>query len=111
MLPSWCQDAVTIVRPAEVASRGTTVRDWSSATTHEVRGCSVQTPTTAMDLAGRYQTVIRGFALLPEGADVAAGDAIEFHGHRYLVHGQPMPWRSPTGAVSHVRVDLAEWGG
>lgn len=74
-------------------------------------GCSVQTPTTAMDLAGRYNTTLRGFVLFPEGTDVAAGDAIVFDGHRYLVYGQPMVKRSPTGAVSHIRVDLAEWSG
>lgn len=118
MLPSWCDDAVTVVRPGSKTSRGTTVPDWSAsaATETKVTGCSVQTPSTTMTLDMRQQTALAGVLYAPPGTDVSAGDRIDWTdpmgvAHSFAVVGVPMPWKSPTGRVSHVRCELAEWRG
>lgn len=111
MLPSWANDTITVERPASKSQRGTTVPDWAHATTHTVSGCSVQLPTTTMSLDGRTQTELAGTVYAPPSADIAAGDRITFNGVRFLVDGEPMPWASPTGRVSHVQVRIAAWRG
>lgn len=116
MLPSWCRDTVTVTRPAWVASRGTTVPDWSQATTRTLTGCSVQVPSTSIDLDGRQQSELYGTLYAPDGSDVARGDRVEWTDpmgtvHDFLVDGVPMPWTSPSGRVSHVKVRLVEWRG
>ena len=116
MLPSFCHDTVTVVRPASRESRGTVVTDWANAQSHVLSGCSVQAPTTSMDMDGRRQTALAGTLYAPPFSDVAAGDRIEWTDpmggeHAFLVDGEPMPWESPTGRVSHVQADLIEWRG
>lgn len=116
MLPSWCQDAVSVVRPAQREQRGTVVPDWANAQTHALAGCSVQLPTTSMTLDGREQTAMRGTLYAPPASDVRAGDRIVWTDpmgieHSFLVDGEPMPWTSPTGRVTHVQARLAEWRG
>ena len=116
MLHSFCHDSVTVVRPGSKQARGTTVADWSVAQSHAIAGCSVQTPNTSMDLDGRRQTSLAGTLYAPPSVDVRAGDRIDWtdasgNAHRFLVDGEPMPWVSPTGRVSHVQADLVEWRG
>lgn len=111
MLPSWCGDSVTIQRPTLVNSRGTQVPNWSKPTETTVSGCSVQTGTTAEDRDGRTETELLGTAYLPPNTDVRAGDRIVFAGTTYVVQGEPMAWRSPTGRVSHVQARIAVWRG
>lgn len=116
MLPSFCHDSVTVTRPAKRASRGTVIDDWANAQSHAIDGCSVQVPTTSMDLDGRRQTALLGTLYAPPFSDIKAGDRITWSDpmdteHTFLVDGEPMPWASPTGCVSHVQADLAEWRG
>lgn len=111
MLPSWCNDSITVTRPAATSSRGTTVPDWAHATTRTVSGCSVQTGQTSMSLDGRTQTELAGTVYAPPGADIQAGDRITCAAGTFLVDGDPMPWSSPTGRVSHVQARLARWTG
>lgn len=111
MLPSWCSDTITVMRPTMVASRGTQVPDWSQTTQHTIGGCSVQTGQTSEDRDGRTATALMGTVYLPEGADVRAGDRIVFEGTTYTVQGEPMAWRSPTGAVSNLQARIAVWRG
>ena len=103
MLPSFCADVVTVVRPAHVAQRGTVVPDWANAQRHSIRGCSVQLPHTSMSLDGRQQTDLRGTLYAPPTADIKA--------HDLAVVGAPMPWASPAGRVTHVQAAIEEWGG
>ena len=49
MLPSFCREVVTVSRAPLAAMRGTYERDWSSASSHEVAGCSVQPSQTSGD--------------------------------------------------------------
>lgn len=111
MLPSWASDAITVERPPMVESRGTTVPDWAHAQPHAVTGCSVQLPTTSMSLDGRTQTELAGTVYAPPTADIKAGDRITFGTARFLVNGEPMPWTSPTGRVSHLQARIVAWRG
>lgn len=116
MLPSFARDRVTVVRPAMRESRGTHVADWQNATRTAVGGCVVQLPTTSMDLDGRAATQLAGTLYAPSGTDVRAGDRIEWTDGRGVAHdlavdGEPMPWESPTGRVSHVQARVVEWRG
>ena len=111
MLPSWCNDVLTILRPTLVESRGTTVPDWTRATSTDVAGCSVQTPSTGEDRDGRTATDLMGTAYLPPGTEIHAGDRIVYEGVTYSVEGEPMRWKSPTGRVSHIQASISVWRG
>ena len=113
MLPSWFNESVTVERAPWDQVRGTTERDWASATTATVGGCHVQPSTTSQDLGELRAQAVETKATLyaPPGADVQTGDRITCAMGTFVVYGDPEPWRSPTGAVSHVQVRLAEWRG
>lgn len=108
MLPSWCQDTITVIRAPWVASRGSKVRDWAEAATHEVAGCSVQYASTqTSDPAFRAQASATVAAVYcPPGADVEEGDRIMFEGVTYELDGAPMAVRSPFGGASHVLLSV-----
>lgn len=112
MLPSFANRIVTVVRPGAKTQRGTTVPDWDHPEMElPVTGCNVQTPTTGEELDGRTATTLGGTVYMPYGTNVRAGDAIDYNGHRFMVVGEPMKWESPTGALDHVQVRIAEWEG
>lgn len=111
MLPKWCTMAITVVRPAMRESRGTLVPDWSHPTRHVVRGCSVQTATTSMDLDGRTQTELSGTVYAPTGSDIKAGDRIGCRLGNFVVDGEPFEWVSPTGRTSHLQARIVAWRG
>lgn len=113
MLPSFCHDTVTVWRPAQVVQRGATVPDWSRALPHDVTGCSVQPASSATVTDGqRVNAVQSGMTLYaPPGADVMAGDRVEFDGRKWSVDGEPQAWRSPTGRTSHLIIALKDWRG
>lgn len=112
MLPSFCDDAVTVKRARLVERRGTIVPDWSDPQEFELRGCSVQPGSTSRDFDGRAVQVTEDWTLFaPPGSDIEAGDRIVWRGRTFETDGAPMPWESPTGRVSHVWARLAEWRG
>lgn len=112
MLPSWANDTVTIIRPASIESRGSTVPDWSRATETQVSGCSVQPAGTSLSQDGRVLGVMDGLtAYIPPGTDVQPGDRIRFDGEVYTIDGDPRSWKSATGAVSHILLNLKRWSG
>ena len=112
MLPSWCNDSVDVWRAPTVAVRGTEERDWANAVKHTITGCSVQPSTTSTGWNDPREALASSWTLYaPPGADVRAGDRVDFDGASFRVDGRPMAWRSPTGAVSHVVAYLAEWEG
>lgn len=109
---SFFRQTVTRKRPGQTAQRGSTVPDWSDAETLEISGCSVQPGTTALSQDGRVLGVTDGLtAYLPLEADVIAGDHILYGGREYTIMGEPRKWQSPTGAVSHMQLDLQRWSG
>ena len=93
MLPSFCNDTITVKRAALKDSRGTKVYDWANAVSKTLGGCSVQPTSTSRDFDGR--TTHR----------------IEWNSLTFEINGAVMPWKSPTGRVSHVWARLAEWRG
>lgn len=112
MLPSFCNDSVTVKRAALADSRGTKVLDWVHATSSTLNGCSVQPNTTSRDFDGRTVQVTEDWTLYaPPGSDVKAGDRIEWNGLTFEIDGAPMAWKSPTGRVSHIWARLKEWRG
>lgn len=112
MLPSWCQDVVTVLRAPLVDSRGTKVRDWAHATSATVTGCSLQPASTSTDFGEVRQAADADATLyLPPDADVLQDDRIVFGGVTYAVDGIPYEWRSPTGRVTHRQARLKRWSG
>lgn len=108
---SWWDDTITVVRPAQVSSRGTTVPDWAHATSSYVYNCSVQDVSTSMVLDGRQQTEVNAQVFAPSGSDIRAGDRIVHGGRTYAVVGEPATKSSPLGGASHLHVLLAYWRG
>ena len=112
MLPSWCRESVTVLRAPQASSRGTRVRDWSSAGRHVVRGCSLQPGATSTAWGDPRQTsTVRATLYAPPGADIEDGDRVTVDGHDYCVDGAPVSVRSPTGAASHVVCNLVDGRG
>lgn len=112
MLPSFCNDTVTRIRPQVVDKRGTKVFDWTNPDEAEITGCNVQPSTNSREMNGRTLQVIEGWTLYaPPGSDIKAGDRIAWENLTFEIDGAPMPWKSPTGRVSHVYANLREWSG
>ena len=113
MLPSWCQDTVTVLRAPWVTKGGRRVRDWGSAVPHRVGGCTLQQSSTETSFDGSARDASESAATLlcPPGSDVREGDRVERGEERWLVDGVPEERRSPSGCVSHLHVRLREWRG
>lgn len=112
MLPSFCSQSITIIRPGTKEVRGSIVPDWEhTAQPVIVGGCSVQPASSSLSLDGRVLGISDAWtAYLPEGTDVKAGDHILFDGNTYEISGEPRVW---TGAFtrSHIQLNLTRWEG
>lgn len=107
VLPAWCRDTVTILRPDIRTDRiGDQVLDWSTPTRIPLPGCSVQSAGSAEDTVDRQQTTDRRVLLAPPGADIGATDRIQWAGVDYDVDGPLEPVTGATGALAHVRAEL-----
>jgi hypothetical protein len=112
MLPSWCRQTVTVIRPTLATVRGTQVQTWTDAITRTVSGCEVQRNSTARDFDGRTLSIDNGAIMFaPIDADIQAGDRIEFDGATYEINGEPMKVRGATGNLAHLEIPLREWSG
>lgn len=112
MLPSWANDTITRLRPGTTTSRGSTVPDWSKASSLSITGCSVQPATTGLSQDGRVLGISEGLTIyLPPGSDVQAGDHISYDGKVYAINGEPKAWKSATGRVSHIQINVERWAG
>jgi len=113
MLPSFCTQEITRIRPATKTSRGSAIPDWSAdkVTTLVIKGCSIQPAGTSLSEDGRVLGLYEGLtAYLPEGSDVMAGDRILYDGKTYTINGEPKKW---TGArmLSNIQLNLVLWEG
>lgn len=113
MLPSFCKESITRIRPGTKTLRGSEVPDWSESkvNTLTISGCSVQPATTSLSMDGRVLAINEQMtAFLPEGSDVLAGDRIVYNGETYEINGEPKRW---TGAVnlSNIQLNLTRWEG
>lgn len=113
MLPSFCQQSVTIVRPSTTTSRGSTIFDYNTPTkSTTVSGCSVQPAATTLNEDGRVLGISDGMtAYLPNGTDVLAGDHIIYDGETFEIMGEPRVWVSPTGIRDHILLNLKRYSG
>lgn len=108
----WWRETVTVTRAPLVSQRGTKVRDWANAQSHQIAGCLLVEGSTSTDWQGVRQAQESSAALLlPYGADIQADDRVTLAGRTWSVDGVPAAHESPTGRVSHVRARLREWSG
>lgn len=114
MLPSFCSQEITRVRPGtKTDTRGTVIPDWSPSAVSEavIKGCSVQPASTTLSQDGRVLGLFDGLtAYLPEGADVQAGDRIIFGGDTYTINGEPRRWQG-AAQCSNIQLNLVRWEG
>lgn len=111
MLPSFCRDTVTRIRPGTQTLRGSTVPDWSKATTKDIEGCSMQPSTTSLSQDGRVLGIYDEYTLFaPSDSDIEAGDRIQFDGKVYEINGdvrvQPAAMR-----LEHIEIRLRRYSG
>ena len=112
MVPSWCRQTVIRLRPQTKQSRGSAIPDWSNPDRLEIKGCSVQPVSTGLSQDGRVLGLFEGYTVyMPPGADIKAGDRIEYDGNVYTINGEPKVWTSPTGRVSHIQLNIERWTG
>lgn len=113
MLPSWCQDSVTVLRAPIVTTGTRKTRDWENATKTTVTGCSLQPSTTETERDGAQRDASASTATLlcPYGTDIAEGDRIVAASRTWQVAGVPLGIQSPKGATSNLKVTLTEWRG
>lgn len=113
MLPSWCNQSITVIRPGTKTLRGSTVPDWEKPLKEtSVTGCSVQPASTTLSTDGRILGITDGLtAYIPEGTDVQAGDHIVYDGGTYVITGEPRAWSSPTGSRNHILLNLMRYKG
>lgn len=111
MLPTFCSQSITRLRPGTTTSRGSTIPDWNHATSATISGCSVQPSTTSLSEDGRVLGISdRWTAYLPEGSDVQAGDRIVFEGQTFTIDGEPRVWTGPF-TRSNIQLSLIRWEG
>lgn len=117
MLPSFCKDTVKRIRPGTKDARGSTIPDWSTATTKEIKGCSMQPAGTSLSQDGRVLAVSDTYTLFaPPEADIRAGDHILYHhpicgDQEYEIDGDVPFQPSATGRLDHLRITLKRYQG
>ena len=112
MLPSFCKDVVTRLRPKTTESRGKTVPDWNVPPDYEeIDGCSMQPASTSLSTDGRVLGISDLYTLYaPSDADIEAGDRIEFNGLIYEIDGDVRV--QPTACrLDHIAVNLRRYNG
>ena len=113
MLPSFCNQEITRIRPGTKTSRGSTIPDWSDTAVSKlvITGCSVQPAATTLSQDGRVLGISEQLtAYLPEGSDVKAGDRIRFEGDTYTIIGEPKKWKAALN-LSNIQLNLTRWEG
>ena len=110
MLPSFCNESITVERATMRDSRGSQVQDWTHPTTWTLNGCNVQPVSSSVAWTEQGQAVtVRRVLRCPPDAEIAEGDRVTIDGKQYRIDGVPHPWKSPTGAVSHIEAYLIDW--
>lgn len=110
MLPRWARKTVTVTRAGSKTSRGATVPDWSSATTHEVSGCVLDAPSSSADYGETEAPITQRKTLYaPPGADISKGDRVTVDETTYQVDGVPMGYESPFHTRDYLQIQLIDW--
>lgn len=112
MIPKWAADTVERLRPGTKTARGSEIADWSNPEVVEITGCSMQPAGTELSQDGRVQGITDGYTCyLPPGSDVQEGDRIRYDGKTYTINGSPRIWKSPSGRLNHIQLELERWDG
>lgn len=111
MLPGFANQTVTVLHPGTVTERGSTFRDWQTATSTTVEGCLVLPDSTSSDINAREQTAMVCKLYAPVAAQIVKGDRVVFDGTTYEVLGVPFKRYSPRGSVDHLSCRMQVWEG
>lgn len=112
MLPSFCRDTVTRVRPGAKEIRGSSVPDWDNVQTKQIAGCSMQPATTLLSEDGRVMNIQDMYTLFaPPDADIRAGDRILFDNKSYTIDGDVRKQSSASGRLDHLNISLKRYQG
>lgn len=104
------RESVTVRRAAAVHHRGTSEPDWDNASSHVLRGVSVQETQGTIDMAGRDAANAMATMYAQKDADIMRGDRVEAHGRTWTVTGEPR--KVGVGhSLQHVACSLQEWEG
>lgn len=85
---------------------GNPVRNWATATSTPVAGCSVQPVIGDEVTVGRDTIVSRWKLYAPDETDLIASDRVEFDGSAYDVDGEVQRWDFPP--MSHLTALLTK---
>lgn len=88
------------------ARHGTTRRDWKTAATTVLRGCSVQPYSATETTEDREFTDTHMRLFAPYGDLPQATSRVQVDGVLYEVDGEPARWRDDMGVPSHVEAAL-----
>lgn len=114
MLPSFCNQSVTRIRPGTTTSRGSTIPDWSTdkISTKVINGCSMQPASTSLSEDGRVLGISDLYTLFaPPDADIQAGDRVQFNSKTYEIDGDVRIQPSATGTLDHINITLRRYHG
>ena len=111
MLPSFCKDYVTRIRPSTKESRGSTIFDWSVVNRLEIGGCSMQPASTTLSEDGHVLGISDLYTLFaPPDADIEAGDRIEFNELTFTVVGD-VRMQPAANRLQHKEISLRRYHG
>ena len=113
MLPSFCIQEVTRIRPATKTVRGSTVPDWDEdkVSTKTIKGCSVQPASTSLSEDGRVLGISDLYTLFcPSDSDIQAGDRIVFNSKTYTIDGDVRIQPSALN-LEHIEITLRRYNG
>ena len=109
---SFFTETIIRLRAGTKTVRGSAVPDWDNASELVISNCTVQPASTSLSQDGRVLGISEGLtAYLPPNADVIAGDRIIYGGNPYIINGEPKVWKSPTGNLSNMQLQLERWSG
>lgn len=113
MLPSFCIQEVTRIRPATKTVRGSVVPDWDEKKVSKVDigGVSMQPASTSLSTDGRVLGISDRYTLFaPPDADIQAGDRIAFNGKVYEIDGDVRVQPSVLN-LEHIEITLRRYNG
>lgn len=112
MIPSFCNQSITRIRPSTKNVRGTTVNDWTNVTELTISPVSVQPSASSIDINGRVLGVTDSYIVYCNAdADVKVGDRIIFEANIFTVDEDIRTWHSPTGAITHSQFTMVRYEG
>jgi hypothetical protein len=113
MLPSFCIQEVTRIRPSTKVVRGSVVPDWDAdkVSTKTIKGVSVQPASTSLSEDGRVLGISDLYTLFaPPDADIQTGDRIVFNSKTYTIDGEVRIYPSALN-LEHIEITLRRYNG